>query len=112
MGENEFCDYSTATSKNPDEDPAYNAGTCRANEPGCGEIGKKCCVFTGGAASGIKCGAYPGSPGLKGYCADPPGWKGPGKPSESQQICTACPAKVDESMKDSNPDMYSRCRKM
>lgn len=96
----------------PEMEPTYNVGTCKANAPGCGDIGKNCCVSTGGSGSGIKCGAYPGSPGQKGYCADPPGWKGPAKPSEADQICTACPDVVPESWKESNIQAYSRCAKL
>lgn len=90
---------------------ALPRGTCQPNTADCGQFGKKCCVFTGGSATGFRCGAQYGQPGPKGYCA---GWmKAEGAATSTplnDLVCKQCPDKVDASMEKTNPSAFFSCR--
>lgn len=106
---NAFCNYEGAGPGFP-----YWKGTCGVNAPDCGRIGKKCCISTGGGATGTKCGPYFGEPGFgtpgsKGYCADAAGKGLAGGTRLGDLICTRCPDKVDSSTKQTNPLFYYAC---
>lgn len=64
-------------------------GACVANEPDCGQFGKSCCVYTGGAATSLMCGAQWSDPADKprGYCAPPPLGV-----SYKKYVCNQCPS--------------------
>lgn len=113
---NMFCnyDFKPAAAKGNITDsslsPAFPSGTCEINPSDCGQFGKACCIYSSGAATGTKCGAEWGQPGQKGYCANPPGFKGPNMAPYKDQICTRCPDRVDSSAKETNPSMYFSCQ--
>lgn len=103
------------TSQGPREAP-WKKGTRVSNHPECGTYGKPCCVRTGAPYGGaaIRCGPQPkpgvwGIQGRKGYCANPPGFKGTGKASSKDLICTECPETVDPSLKKTDPEFYGEC---
>lgn len=110
-----FCNYESKEAST--QPPGYDwpTGTCTANPLNCGTFGKPCCVFTGGGATGTKCGPYfgepgYGTPGSKGYCANPPGYKGTGQAPLKDLICTQCPDKVVDSAKRGDPELYFSCQ--
>jgi len=103
--DNQFCNYDNSTTG------ALPSGTCKPNPSDCGQFGKKCCIFTGGAATGMRCGAQYGQSGPKGYCANPVGYKGTNHAPLKDLVCTQCPDALDPSLEKSNPNWYFACKK-
>jgi hypothetical protein len=101
---NQFCNYGNSTTG------ALPSGTCEPNPSDCGQFGKKCCIFTGGAATGMRCGAQSGQSGPKGYCANPVGYKGANQAPLKDLVCTQCPDSVDPGLEKSNPNLYFACK--
>jgi len=102
---NQFCNYGSSTGG------ALPSGTCETNPPDCGQFGKKCCIFTGGSSTGMRCGAQYGQSGPKGYCANPPGYKGTNQAPLKDLVCTQCPDTLDPSTEKTNPSLYFACKK-
>lgn len=105
-----FCNYTPRPAGSPST--ALPSGTCEPNSADCGQFGKRCCVFTGGAATGFRCGAQYGQSGPKGYCSNPPGYTGKGQAPFKDLICTQCPPseQLDPSLEKTNPELYYSCK--
>jgi hypothetical protein len=101
-----FCNYITIPGQ---KQTGLPSGTCELNPSDCGQFGKKCCITTGGSATGMRCGGPWGSTGV-GYCANPADYKGSGEAPLKDLICTPCPAKLDPSLEKTNPTLYFSCK--
>jgi hypothetical protein len=82
-------------------------GVCAENSSDCGQLGKACCVNNDRGFPAVRCVPEDGS---RGYCADSTGLTLSQGAKESDLVCTACPAVVDEDLRTKNSDLYFRCK--
>lgn len=82
-------------------------GTCIANVPDCGRVGKPCCIID--MLSSTHAGCNPES-GVQGYCADKSGKTWRDVVRMQDLICNACPDTVDDALKASKPAVYEECK--
>ena len=82
-------------------------GVCAENSSECGQLGKACCVDNARGFPAVRCVPEDGS---RGYCADSAGLTLSQGAKESDLVCTACPAVVDEDLRTKNSDLYFRCK--
>ena len=82
-------------------------GVCAVNTPDCGQLGKACCVSNDRSIPAVRCVPQDGS---RGYCADSTGLTLSQGAKESDLVCAACPAVVDEDLRTKNSDLYFRCK--
>jgi hypothetical protein len=110
--EDYFCEFdSPLATKYPGSDLLSGSpGVCLPNAPGCGEVGKPCCISNGWSSTSITClaGPRPAGKGPEGYCvtADGKAW-GEGVMLKGL-MCKRCPQDV-ESLKQSQPVVYEEC---
>jgi hypothetical protein len=81
-------------------------GFCLRNAPDCGQLGKPCCIINGGSHTATICRP---ADGKKGYCASAVGLVYGDDVKLQDLICKACPAKVDDKLKQSQPKVNDEC---
>jgi hypothetical protein len=105
--DNTYCDFDPLTPAFPGYSVLLDRpGTCVANDPDCGQLGKPCCISNVGASTGLRC--VPGG-GQRGYCAEPQGLTLAQGARGKEVICKVCPAVVNETLRASDPDTFVRC---